>query len=249
MRLAVLGLGALCVSPAVAQTAVTLDFSQPQAAISGVEVISTPTFTEYRSGMWSPVTERSITPGATPKRSESTFNAVAADDSCLQSALPRYVPGLRRDVAIRRLTWWRAVAATECRYGLPTGLLDALVLHESQYSPTAVSRAGAVGLAQLMPGTAGDLGVSDSLNPVANVDGGGRYLRDMMAKFSSVPLALAAYNAGPGAVRSAGGIPANSETPTYVRRVLGFWSATGADELVTARQMAVRLGFIDPRAD
>lgn len=249
MRIAVLGLAFVCASPAAAQTAVTLDFSQPQAAISGVEVISTPAFTEYRSGVWSAVAEPSKAPDARSSASAPTFSAVTAGGSCSQSTLPRYVRGLRRDVAIRRLTWWRAVAAPECRYGLPTGLLDAIVLQESQYLPTAVSSAGAIGLAQLMPGTAGDLGVSDSLNPVANVDGGGRYLRDMLARFGSVPLALAAYNAGPGAVRSARGIPANSETPSYVRRVLGFWSATGAHELATARQTAVLLGFTDPRED
>lgn len=244
MRIGLLVLMALSASPTLAQTAVTLDFSQPQLSASGVVIRAADGFTEYRSGVWNtePVSSQAMADVQHPGG-----DAQAGLDACGHQALPRYIPGLGREVAVRRLTWWRAVAASECRYGLPAGLLDAVVLQESRYLPTAMSRAGALGLAQLMPATAAALGVADPLDPAANLDGGARYLQQMMARFSSVPLALAAYNAGPGAVRSSGGIPANSETPDYVRRVLGFWASSGSDSLTAVRRTAVILGFADAK--
>ena len=115
------------------------------------------------------------------------------------------------------------IKAAEIRHGLPAGLLDALVAAESSYRPDAVSKAGAAGLAQLMPATARALGVFDRFDIRANLDGGARYLRSMIDKFGSIATALAAYNAGPGAVIRARGIPRNGETPYYVDRVLGHW--------------------------
>lgn len=115
------------------------------------------------------------------------------------------------------------IHAAERRHGLPLGLLDALVAAESGYRPYAVSSAGAAGLGQLMPATALSLGVFDRFDVRANLDGAARYLRSMIDKFGSVSTALAAYNAGPGAVIRAGGIPRNRETPTYVSRVLRYW--------------------------
>lgn len=159
------------------------------------------------------------------------------------------MPGLARVAAERRLRWWGIVTQTECRHGLPAGLLDALIIQESRYSAVAVSRAGAAGLAQLMPFTARDLQVADSFDPVSNIDGGARYLRAMLGKFGSVPLALAAYNAGPGAVGRAGGIPRNSETPGYVRSVLGYWAAISTDPFAPVRYTAQLLGFADADVD
>lgn len=152
-----------------------------------------------------------------------------------------------------RRTWYPVVRAAECRYGLPAGLLDSVVIQESRYKIMAVSPKGASGLSQLMPGTALDLGVRNIFEPAGNVDGGARYLRQLLNTFKSIPIALAAYNAGPGAVRRAGGIPRNGETPGYVRNVLSYWTdgatdtriagiATGA-EVSPARRMAVLLGF------
>lgn len=117
------------------------------------------------------------------------------------------------------------VREAELRYGLPSGLLQALIWTESRFNPMAISPAGAAGLAQLMPGTARYLGVTNRHDPVASIDGGARYLREMLDKFGQIQLALAAYNAGPGAVLRAGGIPRNNETPGYVRSVLGRWQA------------------------
>jgi soluble lytic murein transglycosylase-like protein len=115
------------------------------------------------------------------------------------------------------------IRATELRHRLPAGLLDALVATESNYRPFAVSRAGAAGLAQLMPGTARDLGVIDRFDVRANLDGGARYLRAMLDRFGTITLALAAYNAGPNAVARSRGIPLNGETPAYVARVIARW--------------------------
>ena len=99
-------------------------------------------------------------------------------------------------------------------------LLAALVWQESRWNPQAVSTKGAMGLTQLMPGTARDLGV-DPANPYANLIGGARYLRQMLDRFGgNVEKALAAYNAGAGRVQSAGGVPAITETRNYVASIV-----------------------------
>ncbi|WP_233548375.1 lytic transglycosylase domain-containing protein [Aurantiacibacter zhengii] len=120
------------------------------------------------------------------------------------------------------------IRKAEARYRLPPGLMLALVWAESRFNPMAISPAGAAGLAQLMPATARELGVSNLHDPNQNIEGGARYLRQMLDRFGDVHLALAAYNAGPGAVPRAGGIPRNGETPAYVRSVLRRWMAYGS---------------------
>lgn len=103
---------------------------------------------------------------------------------------------------------------------LSPALLEALVWQESRWRPEARSPKGAMGLAQLMPGTARDLGV-DPRDPFANLAGGARYLRQQLDRFDGdVERALAAYNAGPGRVMRAGGIPRIAETQSYVRSVV-----------------------------
>ena len=106
------------------------------------------------------------------------------------------------------------------RHGIPEDLFLRLVHQESRWNPSAISPAGARGLAQLMPDTAALLGVNPD-DPLQNLDGGARYLRMMFDRFGSWRLALAAYNAGPGAVEKHGGIPPYDETQNYVRAILG----------------------------
>lgn len=96
---------------------------------------------------------------------------------------------------------------------------QAMIRVESGYHRSAVSSAGAIGLAQLMPGTARALRV-DASDPVQNLDGGARYLLAQMGAFGSLELALAAYNAGPGAVQKYGGVPPYPETVGHVRKVM-----------------------------
>lgn len=108
---------------------------------------------------------------------------------------------------------------------LPLALVHAVITAESAYDPNAVSRAGAVGLMQLMPATAERYGVRDRRDPVANISGGTRYLRDLLGMFNNdVRLAVAAYNAGENAVISHGRqVPPYAETQAYVQAVLKYY--------------------------
>lgn len=106
------------------------------------------------------------------------------------------------------------------KHGVPADLFLRLVHQESRWNPNAVSHAGAIGLAQLMPGTAALLRV-DPRDPAQNLEGGARYLKQQYREFGSWRLALAAYNAGPGAVKKHGGIPPFRETKDYVRIIAG----------------------------
>lgn len=124
--------------------------------------------------------------------------------------------------------WAATIDAVAGREGLDGRLLAAVVWTESNFDPSAVSHAGAFGMAQLMPGTARGLGV-DPRDPVQNLTGGARYLSTQLDAFGSVELALAAYNAGPGRVRTAGNrIPDIVETQLYVVRVLDRYRALSA---------------------
>lgn len=111
------------------------------------------------------------------------------------------------------------------KYGVPANLLSAVAQAESGFDPKAVSPAGAQGLMQLMPATARGLGVTDAFDPVQAVDGAARMLRTLTNRFGSTELALAAYNAGPGAVLKYDGIPPYPETQRYVRSVLSLMKA------------------------
>lgn len=116
---------------------------------------------------------------------------------------------------------YRALAAQIAEQeGVDPSLFTRLVQQESAFRPDARSPVGAMGLAQLMPGTARDLGV-DPNDPVQNLTGGARYLRQQMDKFKDPRLALAAYNAGPGNVQKYGGVPPFKETQNYVAKILG----------------------------
>ncbi len=152
-----------------------------------------------------------------------------------QPLLPEEASGLPAGSAAHPVTlvsstagpreWQARVAQLSAKYDLSPSLIEALVWQESRWHPGAVSPVGARGLAQLMPGTARQLGV-DPHDPNANLEGGARYLRMQLDAFGGdLEKALAAYNAGPGRVMRAGGIPPIRETRDYVAAILGRLSA------------------------
>lgn len=110
------------------------------------------------------------------------------------------------------------------QHGVPAELLKAVCVAESHMNEKAVSKAGAQGLMQLMPSTAKGLGVADPFDPAQAIAGGARYLSRQIKEFGSYKLALAAYNAGPSAVRAAGGVPNFTETRVYVDRVMAIYN-------------------------
>ncbi len=119
-----------------------------------------------------------------------------------------------------------AIEAAAQRYGVDPAVLHGLIQQESGFDPTAQSSAGASGLTQLMPGTASSLGVANPLDPTESIEGGARYLSQLISKFAgNTTDALAAYNAGPGAVTQYGGVPPYAETQSYVSKVLGYAEA------------------------
>ena len=127
--------------------------------------------------------------------------------------IPRYAGSMKSQ-------FLPAAKAAAQRYGVPENLFLRLIAQESGWNAGAKSHKGAIGLAQLMPGTARLLKVNPH-DPVQNLDGGARYLAEQYRTFRSWRLALAAYNAGPEAVRKYGGVPPYRETRGYVRAILG----------------------------
>jgi soluble lytic murein transglycosylase len=121
------------------------------------------------------------------------------------------------------------IARAASRHGLPAALVKAVVKAESNFEVAAVSHKGAQGLMQLMPGTADDMGVGDPFRAEDNVYGGTRYLRAMYDRFGDWERAIAAYNAGPGAVEKHRGIPPYAETQQYVERVLHYYRRYDGD--------------------
>ena len=138
-----------------------------------------------------------------------------------------------KETTLRRMPprWWRRRKSmrwsmtTRNRKTVDPALIKAIIANESGFNANATSNVGAQGLMQLMPGTAAGLGVTDAYDPAQNVAGGTKYIKGLLGKFNGdVRLAVAAYNAGPGAVEKYGGVPPYAETQNYVQNVLASYA-------------------------
>lgn len=129
-------------------------------------------------------------------------------------------------------------------YDISPRLLRAVAKAESNFNPKAVSGAGAMGVMQLMPGTARSLGVSDPYDARQNIMGGAKYLKQNLDRFGDVSLALAAYNAGPGSVQKYGGVPPYKETQNYVRKIMA--DLNGTDSLSSGKMVTSAYGDVGP---
>jgi soluble lytic murein transglycosylase-like protein len=143
--------------------------------------------------------------------------------SSLQSATAAPAPGAPAASTGAATPFAAEIDAAAARHGVDPALLRGLIRQESGFDPNATSPAGALGLCQLMPATAAGLGVTNPRDPVQNIEGGAKYLKAQLDRFGGdVSKALAAYNAGPGAVQKYNGVPPYAETQAYVQRVTGY---------------------------
>jgi transglycosylase-like protein with SLT domain/D-alanyl-D-alanine carboxypeptidase-like protein len=144
-------------------------------------------------------------------------SAPAPDGRLAGREVPSFVPAAYRAPIISAGRRWR----------VSTGLLAAQLMAESGFDPRAVSPAGARGIAQFMPGTAAAYGLRDPFDAESAIDAQGHLMADLLGRFGSVPFALAAYNAGPGAVAACGCVPPYPETQAYVARILALMGSAG----------------------
>jgi hypothetical protein len=161
-------------------------------------------------------------PGADAGQERSTGGDDAGsgdgESGASHASVPGFVPARFAPLLARAAQRWN-VSAT---------LLAAQIYEESTFNPFARSRAGALGIAQFMPATARAIGLRNPFDPEQAIDAQAHLMRDLLRRFGSVPLALAAYNAGPGAVSACGCVPNIRETRGYVARILGLMSGAGA---------------------
>lgn len=168
-----------------------------------------------------------VEPITVPMRAVSgyRYQTVISDDERKQViAIARWLNDVQgvsaNDRKSRSLRFNKAISRAAAVHGVDRNVLEALVLAESAFRPDAVSHKGAMGLGQLMPETANELGVSNPFSPEENVDAAAYYLSKMLERFGSLKLALAAYNAGPGAVEKYKGVPPYKETRAFVQKIM-----------------------------
>lgn len=155
---------------------------------------------------------------AGPEPCSAAGDAATADGEASGVSLPAFVPARSRD----------AIAAAAQRWNVSAALLAAQLMAECNFNPFAVSPAGAAGIAQFMPGTAAMYGLTDRFDPVASIEAQAHLMSDLLEQFGDPSLALAAYNAGPGAVAPCSCVPPYPETQAYVARILGLMGGAGA---------------------
>jgi soluble lytic murein transglycosylase-like protein len=167
-----------------------------------------------------------LTPAAGAGIASETPTALAYDSTAPAGASAVGVSTTGASVAGLSSAYAPLIEQAAARNGLDPAILSGLIQQESGFDPTATSSAGALGLTQLMPSTAASLGVAEPLNPAQSIEGGARYLSGLLHQFAgNTADALAAYNAGPGAVEQYGGVPPYPETQQYVTNVLGYAAA------------------------
>jgi soluble lytic murein transglycosylase-like protein len=156
-----------------------------------------------------------------PGTSSTNFNSTLA--SAQSAAMPTATAA---SIGAGDNAYSDLIQGAAAKYGLDPSVLKGLIKQESGFNPNAGSPAGAQGLTQLMPATAASLGVADVHDPAQAIDGGAHYLKMQLDRFGGdYTKALAAYNAGPGAVQQFGGVPPYAETRNYVTKVLGYADA------------------------
>lgn len=171
---------------------------------------------------------------------ESIYKKMTGEDLPMKEFLIKYRPSIKDIVkpeadsqtnavqpstsAVERLKKYEPIIQeASTKHGVPVNLIKSIILTESAAKANAVSKADAKGLMQLMDGTAKDMGVRNSMNPVQNIHGGTKYIAQMLKEFDGdLQKSLAAYNAGPGNVQKYNGIPPFNETQNYVTRVMGY---------------------------
>lgn len=218
------GIGPTAGMPA-GELAITQRVHQLQALIQQSREVSVNGATpNFASGGVSQAVQGNLAPSQSPQATSGSFAAA------LQAATSAdYAPaGLKGEASggAGPSEYDPLIEQSAARYGLDPAVLHGLIQQESGFDPNSQSDAGAAGLTQLMPGTASSLGVANPLNPAESIEGGARYLSQMMSRFGgNTEDALAAYNAGPGAVQQYGGVPPYAETQSYVSKVLGYAEA------------------------
>lgn len=155
--------------------------------------------------------------------SDNSFDKILAEQMA-GSGTEGSVTGASGVNMVSNVPYDSLINSISMKYGMDPALVAAVIKAESDFSPQSVSKAGAMGLMQLMPENVKDYGVGNPFDPAQNIDGGVRHLKDMIDKFNGdLRLGLAAYNAGPNAVLKYGGIPPYAETQAYVPKVLNYY--------------------------